>query len=114
MHGIMRLSGGNLHRHSVPQQLIGAQVGLIKAEAGSVGGGQNFLQRGGDVRTGIAATFEACREQFCFDTAVVRPLVPVAQVALAEKLRTRLVGKQLDDAVLRAPFGTWLLRHEIP
>jgi hypothetical protein len=39
----MRLPGGYLDWHSVPQQLVGAQVGLIETDSGSVGGGQQFL-----------------------------------------------------------------------
>ena len=58
MHRFVRLAGGDLHRHAVAQQLVGAQVGLIQRDAGGVGSGHQLLQGGGNVRLGIAALLQ--------------------------------------------------------
>ena len=55
MHLIIRLAGSDLHRDTVAQQLVGAQVGLIQGDAGGVCHGHELLQGSGNVRFGIAA-----------------------------------------------------------
>ena len=114
MHRVVRLSGGDLHRHAVAQQLVGAQVGLIQGDAGGVRGGHQLLQGGGNVRLGIAAALQVRPEQFRLDAAVVLPLVPLAEVVVAEAIGTGLVREQGDDAVLRLAFGAGLFRHRLP
>ena len=46
------------------------------------------------------------------DGAIVVPLVPLPQVAVAEAIGACLVGKQGDHAILRAAFGTGLFGHD--
>ena len=41
---------------------------------------------------------------FGFDVAIVRALAPFAEVAIAEAIGTRLIGKKSDDTVLRFAF----------
>jgi hypothetical protein len=55
VHPVVGLAGRELHRDTVPQQLVGAQVGLIEGDALRVGRGQQLLQGGGNVRVGVAA-----------------------------------------------------------
>jgi len=114
VHRLMCLACGNLHRHAVAQELIGAQVGLVERDAGRVGGSIELLQRGGDVGGRVAARGEIAAEERRLDAAVVIPLVPFAEVAVAEVAGSRRVGKQGDDAVLRFALGAGLLRHGNP
>jgi hypothetical protein len=39
VHRLVRLARGVLHRHTVAQELVGAQVGLVERDARRVGGG---------------------------------------------------------------------------
>ena len=105
MHLFVRLSGGNLHRHAVAQQLVGAQVGLIERDAGGVSSGHQLLQGGGNVRLRIAARLQVVAEQVRFDATVVLPFVPLTEVAVAQAIGPGLVREQGDDAVLRLAFG---------
>ena len=111
MHRLVRLPGGDLHRHAVAQQLVGAQVGLVERDARGVGGGLQLLQGGGDVRGGVAAGCQVVAEDRRLDGAVVLPLAPLAEVAVAEAIGPRLVREQGDDAVLRLALGAGLFRH---
>jgi hypothetical protein len=61
---LVRLPGGDLNRHAVAQQLVGAQVGLIERDSSGVRRGFQLLQRGGDVGVGVAALLEV-RSQYC-------------------------------------------------
>ena len=85
----MRLAGGDLHRHAVAQQLVGAKVGLVERDAGGVGGGLQLLQRGGDVGGGIAAGLQIFAQQRGLDGAIVLALVPLAEIAVAEAIGPR-------------------------
>ena len=114
VHRLVRLAGGDLHRHAVAQELVGAQVGLVERDAGRVGGGLQLLQGGGDVGGGVAAGRQVVAQQRRLDGAVVLPLVPLAEVAVAEAVGPRRVGEQGDDAVLRLALGAGLLRHGPP
>ena len=90
MHRLVRLAGGDLHRHAVAQQLIGAQVGLIERDAGRVGGGLQLLQGGGNVRRRSSRGPSGWRASSSVSmAAVVRSLVPLAEVAVAEAVGTR-------------------------
>ena len=97
----MRLPGGNLHRHAVAKQLVGAQVGLIKGDAGRVRCRLQLLKGCGNVGVGIAALLQVLAQQCRLDEAVVLPLIPFPEVAVAEAVGTRLIGEQGDNPVLR-------------
>jgi hypothetical protein len=99
------LTGGRLDLHAVAQQLVGAEVGLVEREAGGVGGRFELVERGGDVRVGVAARLEVVAQQVVLDVAVVRALAPIAEVAIAETVGARPVGEEADDAILRLTFG---------
>ena len=103
----MRLPSGDLHGHAVAQELVGAQVGLVERDARRVGGGLELLQRSGDMRGGVAAGRQVVAQQRRFDAAVVLPLVPFAEVAVAEVVGPRRVGEQGDDAVLRLVINAY-------
>ena len=109
--GHSRMDLLRLHRHAVAQQLIGAQIGLVERDAGRFGGGFQLLQGCGDVGGRVAAVAEVLAQEVRLDGAVAFALVPVAEVAVAQAVRSRLVGEQRDHAVLRAAFGTRLLGH---
>ena len=111
VHRLVRLARGNLHRHAVAQELVGAQVGLVERDAGRIGGGLQLLQRGGDMGGRIAACRQVVAENGGLDGAVVLPLIPLAKVAVTEAIGPRLVAEQVDDAVLRLAFGAGLFRH---
>ena len=111
MHLLVRLSDGDLHRDSVAQQLVGAQVGLIKGDAGSVGGGHQLLKGSGNVRLGVSALLKVCPQQILLDAAVVLPLVPLAKVAVAQAIGPGRVREQRDNAVLRFALGSGDFRH---
>ena len=111
VHRLVRLAGGDLHRHAVAQELVGAQVRLVERDAGGIRRRLQLLQRGGDVGGGIAAGREVLAQQRRLDRAVVLALAPVAEIAVAEAVGPRRVGEQRDDAVLRAALGAGLLRH---
>src|SRR5439155_18584574 len=97
--------------HAVAQKLVRAEVGLVERDASRVGGGLQPLQGGGDVGGGIAAGRQVVAEDRSLDGAVVLPLVPLTEVAVAEAVRTRWVGEQGDDATLRLALGPGFLRH---
>ena len=107
----MRLPGGGLHRHAVAQQLIGAQVGLIERDARGVRRSFQLLQSGGNMRLGVAPLLQVFPQQRSLDGAVVGALVPIPEVAVAEAVGSGLIREERDDAVLRAAFGSRLLRH---
>ena len=114
MDRLVGLSGGNLHRHAVTQQLVGAQISLIERDSGGVRRCFQLLQGGGNVGVGIAAQLQVLPQQYRFDGAVVLALAPFAKVAVAEAIGTARIREQRDDAVLRSAFGARLLRHENP
>ena len=69
---------------------------------------------GGLVRRALRAAGErreVLAQKRRLDGAIVVPLVPLPQVAVAEAIGACLVGKQGDHAILRAAFGTGLLGH---
>ena len=107
----MRLPGGDLHRHAVAQQLIGAQVGLIERDARGVRRSFQLLQGGGNMRLGVAPCFKVFPQQRGLDGAVVGALVPIPEVAVAEAVGAGRVREERDDAVLRSAFGSGLFRH---
>ena len=112
MHRVVRFSGGDLNRDAVAQELIRAQAGLIQRDSGGVHGGHQVLQGGGNVRLGIVAPLQICPKQVRLDATVVRALVPLAEVTVAEAIGPGLVREQGDDAVLRLAFGAWDFRHD--
>lgn len=107
-------SGGNLHRNTVAQQLIGSQVGLIQRDAGTVSGSLQFLQGGGDMRVGIAAFAQVCPQVLCFDSAIILACVPVTEEVISETVPATPVCKQMNDALLRQPFGAGSVNHKMP
>src|SRR5262245_5959315 len=111
MHRFVRLARSDLHGHAVSQELIGAQIGLVKRDAGGVRGSLEPLQSGGDVCGGEAAGREVVAQQCGLDWTVVIALAPLAEIAIAELVSPRRVGEQRDDAVLSAALGAWLLKH---
>ena len=111
VHRLVRLARGDLHRHAVAQELVGAQVRLVERDARRVGGGLELLEGGGDVGGGVAAGRQVVAQERRLDGAVVLPLVPFAEVAVAEVVGPRRIGEQGDDAVLRLALGAGLLRH---
>ena len=113
VHRLVRLPRGDLHRHTVAQELVGAQVRLVERDARRVGGGLELLQRGGNVGGGVAAGRQVVAQQRRLDAAVVLALVPLTEVAVAEVVGPRRVGEQGDDAVLRLALGARDFFHEI-
>ena len=109
MHCVVRLPGGDLHLHAVAQKLIRAQIGLIEGDAGRVGGGQ--LLQGGGIWAWSSRAISGLSRSSSLDAAVVLAFVPVAEIAVAEAIGSRLVGEQVDDAILCPAFGAWLFRH---
>ena len=114
MYGLMWLPGSDLDLHAVTQELIRSQIRLIERDAGSVGRGKELLQGGGDMRLGVPARSQVRAEQLLVDAAVVLAFAPVAKVAIAEAVDSRVVREEGDDAVLSAAFGAWLVRHGPP
>ena len=111
VHGLVGLTRGDLHRHAVAQELIGAEVRLVERAAGRIGSGLELLEGGGNMGVGIAAALEVVAQARRLDCAVVLPLAPVAEVAVAKVVGTRRIAEQGDDAVLCLAFGAGLLRH---
>jgi hypothetical protein len=100
VHRPVRLARGDLHRHTVAQELVGAQVGLVEHDARRVGGG--------DVRGRLPAGSQFVAQKRRLDAAVVRPLSPFAEVVGPGR-----VGEQRDNAVLGLALGAvvlWLWR----
>jgi len=54
VHRFVGLARGDLYRHAVAQELVGAQVRLVERDARRVGGGLELLEGGGDVGAGVA------------------------------------------------------------
>ena len=111
VHRLVRLARGDLHRHAVAQELVGAKVRLVERDARRIGGGLQLLQGGGDVGSGVAAGCQVVAQERRLDGAVVLALVPFAEVAVAEVVGARRIGEEGDDAVLRLALGAGLLRH---
>jgi hypothetical protein len=63
------------------------------------------------MRLGITAGLQIRAEIFLLNTAVVLPLVPLAEVAVAEAIGPGRVREQRDDAVLRFALGAGDFRH---
>lgn len=112
MDGLIGLTGGGLDLNAIAEQLIGPHVDRIEVDAGAVGGRFQLLKGCGDLGIGVATRTQVLAQQRGLDVAVIRSLVPVAEVAVAEVVRTCLVREQVDDAVLRAAFGAGLFGHE--
>ena len=105
VHRVVRLACRDLHLYAVAQQLVRAQVGLVQRDAGGVGGCLELLQRGGNVRGGVAAGREVVAQECGVDVAIVGSCAPVAEVAVAEVVGVRGVGEEGDHAVLGDAFG---------
>ena len=84
MNLIVGRSSGNLHRHPIAQQLVGAHVGLIERDAGGIGSGHELLQRRCDVGFAVAPLQQVRAQQVGLDAAVVFPFAPIAQEVIAE------------------------------
>ena len=64
-----------------------------------------------DSCTNAPASPQAVAKERRLDGAVVLPLVPFTEVAVAEVVRAREIGEEGDDAILGAALGAGLLRH---
>lgn len=100
LHRVVGLACGDLHRHAITQQLVGAQVGLIGRDAGDVHRDFQLLQGGVDMGGRITACAQIGAQQVAFDGAVVVALAPVAQVFVAQAAGVLRGGEQIRHAVL--------------
>ena len=64
------------------------------------------------MRLRITSLSQIGPQQIRFDTTVILPLAPVAEVFITKAIGTSLVCKQGNDAVLRFSFGARDFRHD--
>jgi hypothetical protein len=91
--------------------LVGAEICLVEGDTCGIGGGFQLLQSGGNVCVRIASCFQVVAQQSGFNGTVVRAIVPVTQVTIAQAVRAALVGKESDDTVLGRSFWARLCWH---
>ena len=102
------LIGGGFHLHAVDQQRIHTPIGFIEPHLAHIGGGLQLIEGATDFGGAIAAALQAGAEDFRFDVAVASPVLPIAEVAIAERLL-----KQAQHAILggaleaEAAHGCW-------
>src|SRR2546423_1206649 len=101
VHSVMGLAGRNPHRHAIAQELVGAKACLVETDASDIGGRQQPLNSGRNMRLRITSLQEVQTKQVSFDAAVVRALMPVAKIFITKPIGPNLVGEQGNDAVLR-------------
>ena len=87
------------HVHAVSQQAIHRLVVVIQAAVGIAGFGGQPVECPTDLRRAVAALGQIGRQQSDVDVAVVRPVGPIAEIAIAE-----FIAEQADDPLLRRAF----------
>ena len=89
----------DFHVHAVAQQAIHRLVVVIQAAVGIAGFRGQPVECPADLRRAVAALGQVGRQQPDFDVAVVRPVRPIAEVAIAE-----FIAEQGNHPFLRGAF----------
>ena len=113
MHRLVRFTRSDLDRHTIAQQVVGAQIRLIKCDAGYICRSFQFLQRRRNVGLGIAPPLQIQAKQLRHNAAVALSLMPVAEKFVSKAVGVALVGEELDDAILCQALGSGLFGHVV-
>ena len=88
------------YRYAIAQQTVDLLVIVIETAVRVSSFGAESVESSAALSLTITALGQISREQSIFDIAVIRPISPVAKVAIAQ-----FVMKQSDDTVLCCAFG---------